>query len=205
MIKTIIHSQKFLLLFVIIALGFLIAMSRSMSLFALDQTISVELKLLSYGIEGNVSKDPPLIKIIFSETIINFDLENINIKPEITLKKLLNQTDGDREFEIMLTPVADGEVMINIPADTFYDAEGNTNQEVSFTILYDTFPPYIEILESSVSNRTEQLPIPITAVFSEKMYNFLATDIVIDKGTLSGFASEDDTTFTFKVRPTAIG
>ena len=77
-------------------------------------------------------------------------------------------------------------------------ANSNTN---SFTV--DTVVPTVAI-SSTASSPTSTSPIPVTVTFSESVTGFVASDVLVTNGTLSGFAGSG-TTYTFTVTPAASG
>ncbi|WP_375338624.1 Ig-like domain-containing protein [[Phormidium] sp. ETS-05] len=57
---------------------------------------------------------------------------------------------------------------------------------------------------SSASATTTNAPFSVTANFSESVNNFIASDISVTNGTVSGF-SGSGSTYTFTVTPTSQG
>jgi hypothetical protein len=74
----------------------------------------------------------------------------------------------------------------------------NTN---NFTV--DTVGPTVT-LSSTASNPTSASPIPVTALFSESVADFVATDVTVTNGTVSNFTGSG-TSYSFNVTPTASG
>ncbi|MBC3789513.1 Ig-like domain-containing protein, partial [Spirosoma utsteinense] len=62
----------------------------------------------------------------------------------------------------------------------------------------------IPTITSSAGNPTTTSPIPFTVTFSESVTGFVAGDVTVTNGTLSGF-SGSGTTYTFNVTPSANG
>ncbi|GAB3588258.1 hypothetical protein GCM10027345_39970 [Hymenobacter daeguensis] len=79
-------------------------------------------------------------------------------------------------------------------------ASGSSNTN-SFTV--DTVAPTVT-LSSTAGNPTSTSPIPVTAVFSESVADFVATDVTVSNGTVSNF-SGSGTSYSFDVTPTASG
>jgi hypothetical protein len=104
-----------------------------------------------------------------------------------------------------VTPTADGEVTVEIPADVVEDAAGNGNTAASqVSITYDATAP-MAALSSSASDPTGFSPIPMTAQFSEVVTGFVASDITVGNGTASNLQALDDDTYSFDVTPTVSG
>ncbi|WP_167856392.1 Ig-like domain-containing protein [Hymenobacter metallicola] len=77
-------------------------------------------------------------------------------------------------------------------------ASSNTN-----TFIIDSVRPTAAI-SSTASTPTSTSPIPVTVTFSENVTGFVAGDVTVSNGTLSGF-SGSGTTYSFNVTPTAAG
>jgi hypothetical protein len=79
--------------------------------------------------------------------------------------------------------------------------QSNTN---TFTI--DTVRPSVAISSTAGANgsTTVTSPIPFTVTFSEAVTGFVAGDVTVTNGTISGF-SGSGTTYSFNVTPTASG
>ncbi|MCC3156310.1 Ig-like domain-containing protein [Hymenobacter sp. 15J16-1T3B] len=67
-----------------------------------------------------------------------------------------------------------------------------------------TAPALTATISSTASNPTSTSPIPVTVTFSASVTGFVAGDVTVTNGTLSGFAGSG-TTYTFSVTPTASG
>jgi hypothetical protein len=80
-------------------------------------------------------------------------------------------------------------------------ANSNTN---TFTV--DTVRPGVAISSTAVASggTTTTSPVPFTVTFSESVTGFLASDVTVGNGMVSGF-SGSGTTYTFNVTPTTAG
>jgi len=80
-------------------------------------------------------------------------------------------------------------------------ANSNTN---TFTV--DSVPPTVAITSAAGASgsTTGTTPIPFTVTFSEAVTGFVAGDVTVGNGTLSGFTGSG-TTYTFNVTPTTAG
>ncbi|PJJ54403.1 beta strand repeat-containing protein, partial [Hymenobacter chitinivorans] len=77
-------------------------------------------------------------------------------------------------------------------------ANSNTN---TFTV--DTVRPGVSI-SSTATSPTSSSPIPVTVTFSESVTGFVQGDVVVNNGSISGFAGAG-ATYTFNVTPSANG
>jgi bacillolysin len=77
-------------------------------------------------------------------------------------------------------------------------ANSNTN---SFTV--DTVAPTVALASTATATTTTS-PIPVTVLFSESVADFVAADVSVSNGSVSGF-SGSGTSYAFNVTPTAPG
>lgn len=114
-------------------------------------------------------------------------------------------TSDNTTFTFNVTPSAAGAVSVSVAAGVAADLAGNDNT-VSNTldIDYDPDAPTVEI-SSDASDPTAISPIPVTVTFSEEVEDFVEGDLSVSGGAVSGFATDDNTVFTFDVTPDADG
>ncbi|GAA4363055.1 hypothetical protein GCM10023185_31480 [Hymenobacter saemangeumensis] len=87
---------------------------------------------------------------------------------------------------------------------TATDAAGNVSPNSNTnTFTVDTTAPTVAV-SSTASNPTNSSPIPVTVTFSEAVSGFVAGDVTVSNGTVSGF-SGSGSVYTFNVTPTAGG
>lgn len=100
-------------------------------------------------------------------------------------------------------PLADGTYVVYTTAKFGSGPESGHSNEVAFTV---DAPPTTTISSSAGSSggNTSTTPIPFTVTFSEAVTGFIAGDVTVANGTLSGFIGSG-TTYTFTVMPTTAG
>lgn len=138
------------------------------------------------------------VEILFSEDVIDF------LEGDLTI------TGGSiSEFEstpaattFTITPTGDGEVRVNLPAESFEDIVGNFNESATaFEITSDRTAPTATIT-STQSNPTNAETIPVTVTFSEPVEEIDLTDLTISGGTVSELVRDGDLIYTLDVTPT---
>ncbi len=113
---------------------------------------------------------------------------------------------GPQIYTATLVPTNDAPVTVNIAAAVAQDASNNNSTAAApFSIVYDTVQPTVVISSTEPKNPTNNILIPVTISFSEVMTGFELTDVVVNNGTASNFATTDNQTFTINVTPTADG
>jgi hypothetical protein len=91
-----------------------------------------------------------------------------------------------------VTPAAEGEVTVNVPADAVTSTGGKGNVASNLlSVLYDTTAPTVAIT-STTSDPTSLTVIPITVTFSEVVTGFTADDIVTSNATVANFVADAD-------------
>ncbi|WP_035561916.1 beta strand repeat-containing protein [Hymenobacter sp. IS2118] len=99
------------------------------------------------------------------------------------------------------TGLTDGSHTLSVRAA---DAAGNVDATpATYSWTVDTTSP-TALISSTATSPTSTSPIPVTVTFSEAVSGFVASDVVLDNGTLSGFAGSG-TTYTFNVTPAGNG
>ncbi len=75
------------------------------------------------------------------------------------------------------------------------------------TFTVDTVRPSVAITSSAGASgsTTTTSPIPYTVTFSETVTGFVAGDVTVTNGTISGFTAVSGTVYTFNVTPTTAG
>jgi len=137
----------------------------------------------------------------FSENVSNF----INTDITVANGNVSNFATVDaKTYTFDVTPTADGNVTVDIPAAKATDIAGNNNTAANqLTRTADITAPTVSL--TSPSTPTVNGLFNVTATFSENVSNFINTDITVANGNVSNFATVDAKTYTFDVTPTADG
>jgi hypothetical protein len=100
----------------------------------------------------------------------------------------------------------------NATTDTFrytiQNSAGGVSNEATVTVSLlpapDTAAP-VPTITTTATNPTGQSPIPFRVVFSEAVTGFVAGDVSVTNGAVSGFTAVNPRTYTFNVAPAASG
>jgi Ca2+-binding RTX toxin-like protein len=144
---------------------------------------------------------PFAVTATFTEDVTGFDATDITVGNGTAS----NFTTVDaKTYTFDVTPTADGNVTVDIAANSATDSVGNNNTAATqLTRTYDTVAPTVAL--SSTAATTVNAPFAVTATFTEDVTGFDATDITVGNGTASNFTTVDAKTYTFDVTPTADG
>lgn len=155
---------------------------------------------LSSGVSGSTNTSPIALTATFSAAVTLF------VSGDVVLGNgnISGFAGSGTTYTFNVTPVAQGNVTVDVPADVAQDGATNTNfAATQFAVIYDSVAPTVSI-SSTASNPTNVSPIPVTVTFSEAVTGFASNEVSITNGSLSGFAGSG-TTYTFNVTPTGEG
>ncbi|CAM3578767.1 Ig-like domain-containing protein [Nocardioides zeicaulis] len=140
---------------------------------------------------------PVAVELTLSDpaTIVAGDLD-------VTNATVTSLSGGPRVYDLVLSPTADGEAAVQLPAGAFTDAAGNTStasQRVS--VVYDATAPTVTRLD--VPARAGA-PYPVAVRFSEPVTSLGAAGIDVTNGTAAQVTGSGRD-WTFVVTPAADG
>jgi Ca2+-binding RTX toxin-like protein/RNA 3'-terminal phosphate cyclase len=135
----------------------------------------------------------------FNEPVINFVAGDLTVANGF----VTNFSGSGNAYTFDVTPIASGDLTIDIAANVTQDTAGNQNTAApKFTRLVDFTPPTVELASTAPADVREAFTV--TATFSEAVVDFTAGDITVTNGTIGSF-SGSGTTYTFSVVPGASG
>jgi RNA 3'-terminal phosphate cyclase len=135
----------------------------------------------------------------FNESVINFVAGNLTVANGF----VSNFSGSGNVYTFDVTPIASGELTIDIAANVTQDTAGNQNIAASrFTRTVDFAPPTVVLTSDAPAAVREAFAV--TATFNEPVVNFTAADITVTNGTVGSF-SGSGTTYTFSIIPGASG
>jgi hypothetical protein len=138
----------------------------------------------------------------FGEAVTGFSLSGITV----TNGTASALSGSGSVYTFNVTPTGPGAVTVVINANAAQDDAGIGNQvSPTFSITYDDDGTTVSAtLSSSLSNETNQSPIPMTATFGESVTGFSLSGITVTNGTASNLVGSG-TTYTFNVTPSGLG
>ena len=179
-----------------------------------SHTVSVDLARPTVEITGvptQTQTDAFEVTITFGEDVTGFEADDISLTGSATAEaSVLMDSGSDYTATITPEPGADGNVIIQVPANIAEDAAENGNTESqSHTVSVDLARPTVEI--TGVPTQTQTGPFEVTITFGEDededVTGFEADDI-----SLTGMATATVTdwsvsgaAYTAEITPTADG
>ena len=140
------------------------------------------------------------VDAVFTESVVGFALDDLALTNGVASAL----TGSGAAYSFTLTPSGDGRVSVQVREDTYQDVAGNGNfasNTVSF--VSDRTRPTATVTTTAGAT-TNLASIPVTVSFSESVTDFLATDLSVTNGTVSGFTGSG-TSYSFNVVPASDG
>jgi len=140
-----------------------------------------------------VSEAPIAISIVFSEPVEKFSLSDLSIYngQGSNFRQLDGLSPFFSVFLVDIVPSYQGEISISLPSGVAFDRAGNSNNSSdSLQILYANERPMVTLTSSS-PEITDFSPISVDIIFSETMYDFDASDIVVANATIDQFTGSE--------------
>ncbi|MCG8700739.1 MAG: Ig-like domain-containing protein [Bacteroidales bacterium] len=141
----------------------------------------------------------------FNEAVTGFTKDSIEVV-NATVNSLVSK-DNNTTFTASLSPVASGNITINIPVKAAFDSAGNANIAAENTsVVADLDAPKVEITTSN-----DNLPVndnfKATFTFNEKVLGFAEDSIKVVKGEVvaGSFETISEKVYTVTIKPTEEG
>lgn len=162
---------------------------------ALKDTSSPTVEIVS-SVTDPVNQ-PFSAEIIFSEPVIGFSLENIELTNASATEPL---TDDHQHFKVEIHPLADGLVTIHVATAVVMDKAGNPNQTASslLSVTYDGTAPGAVL---SASDTLVNIAFTVNIDFDEVVSGFTTEDIQVINGTVTDFQTENYQNFIALITP----
>lgn len=136
----------------------------------------------------------------FTSAVTGFTASDISVTNGT--KGAFTPIDGDT-YVLVVSPVADGVVAIDVPANVAVDVASNGNTAASASIVSDRTAPILTI--SPNGTQTNAATVTLTFQFSEVVTGFTASDVALTNATPGTFTAVDGDTYTLVVTPVTDG
>ncbi len=90
------------------------------------------------------------IPVVFSVDVTDFDESDVTFVNSLRGANFVRDGADAKNYNILISPVSEGEVTITIPTDSVY-ANDVTNDKATFSIIYDTTPPAAPAISNSTA------------------------------------------------------
>ncbi len=137
----------------------------------------------------------------FSEEITGFELADITVGNGTASDF---QTISTSVYTATITPLADGEVTLDVSEDKAVDAAGNGNTAATqLSVTNDETAPTISI--TSDAGNPQSGAFTATFTFSEEVTGFELADITVGNGAANNFQTTTASVYTATITPSADG
>ena len=140
------------------------------------------------------------VTFIASEDLASFEEGDLNIV-NATISDFT--TVNDALFTATITPTIEGNITIDLLADTVEDNANNGNVAASYSIMYDATNPTV-VISSTAADPIDGV-FTATFTFSEDVTGFEMADITLTNGTASDFTATSASVYTALITPMADG
>jgi gliding motility-associated-like protein len=144
-----------------------------------------------------IVKAPFTVKFTFDEEVTGFAAADISVQ---------NGSAGNLKSEsasvytALITPSADGEVVVRVAADKATDEAGNGNEaSAELKRLYDVAPPTVT-LAAAAGDLTNEA-ITVTVKFNEPVTGLALSSFTVANGKVSNLQKTDNTSYTVVLTP----
>ena len=141
------------------------------------------------------------VTVTFTEDITGFEAGDLVV---VNGRVAYYPPTSNKEYTFRITPAADGEVSISVPANVAQDIASNGN-EASNTVtrVYDATKPTVA-LTTTAANPTNA-PFTVEVAFSEAVSGLELADFTAANAVASDLTASGDRTYTVVITPAADG
>jgi hypothetical protein len=107
-------------------------------------------------------------------------------------------------FNVFVTPTDNNTVVVSVNGGAAHDQNGIGNAAAQFTITYDSLLPHVALSPDPLPGAVSG-PFTVSVNFTVEVIDFSATSISIANGSVTGFAKQDGSDYTFTVTPKSRG
>ena len=137
----------------------------------------------------------------FSEEVTGFELADITVGNGAASNL---QTTSAEVYSATITPLADGEVTVDVAADQVLDAAGNSNLAAAqLSVTNDETVPVLTI--ASDAGNPQSGAFMTTFTFSEEVTGFELDDVSVGNGVASDFQTTSALVYTATINPSTDG
>ena len=170
--------------------------------YSINYSNQIPIPSISANTESPTNSDNIEIIISFSASCDNLAFEEIEKSGNVSLNNFGRESDNS--YSINVSPLTDGEFSINIPSSVCQSTLGgnsNTALDVPLNLSYDGTRP-VPSLSMNGNSSTNQSSFPVLISFSEDVYGFNQSDLVIYRAELSNFSGAGSL-YSFDLTPWA--
>nr|BDD48102.1 hypothetical protein 18 [Balneolaceae bacterium] len=172
------------------------------SQFAITYDNTLPVATISSSEPSLTNADPIPLSINWNEDVNGFESGDLQVSGA-TLQNFVQVSPS--QYTAELVPDGDGQITVDIPADSVTDDGGSSNDAANqFAITYDGTAPTPSI-SSTTTSVTNANPIPVTIDFGEDVTGFSVSQLSLSNCAAQNFTNVDDQTYTVELVPQSQG
>ena len=174
------------------------------SSFAIKVDVTGVTAVVSSNQSITTNDSPFSITVSFNDDVKDFAISDLRLVNATSSN--FNSTSA-KVFTADITPTADGDLSVDIPAGVLTDLAGNANGASNvFKITYDGTPPTVEVTSDLLSGSfTNDSSIQLTVIFSE-VVDMTIDDVTVVNAKIETFAKGvNEKNYNIKIKPTDQG
>ncbi|TAP30835.1 tandem-95 repeat protein, partial [Alteromonas sp. KUL42] len=154
--------------------------------------------VISSNVVGGVTNSSFTATFTFSEDVTGFSSSDV-VATNATVG-IVSSTSASI-YTATITPSNDGEVTLNVGANSAQDVAGNGNiAAVQFATLYDASSPSV-VISSDLEGDITNAPFEVTFTFSEGVSGFTGNDIAITNASVGTLTTESASVYSTTITP----
>lgn len=139
--------------------------------------------------------------IRFSKEVSGFALEDVEVSNGLASAF---SSESAQVYTALITPQADGEVIVNVKENVALDNAGNGNEAATaFRLLFDQARPTVALASAAPASVNGAFDMTIT--FSEPVTGFAGAGITVTNGTVSSLTALSASEYAVRITPLADG
>jgi hypothetical protein len=147
---------------------------------------------------GGATNDAFTVNIDFGKEVSGFVIGDITVT-NADLSAFADQGGG--AYSVLVTPVVDGEVTLDVAAGVAEDLAGNASlAAMQFSIIYDATPP-VPVFSSTESDPSNSTSFEVSLDFGEPVIGMQINQIAAGNATLSGLVDHGGGSYSLTVSP----
>lgn len=156
---------------------------------------------LASSLSNPTNQSPIPIIVTFSRDVVDFTDATLSIAHGVVsgFSEVLASV-----FDVFITPTDNNTVVVSINGGAVHDQNGIGNAAAQFTITYDSLLPHAALSPDPLP-QTVSGSFPVSVNFTVAVVDFSASSISIANGSVSNFAEQDGSDYTFTVTPATHG
>ncbi len=156
---------------------------------------------ISSSAPNPTNQSPIPLVVTFSRAVVDFSQSSLSL--------LRGVVSGFTEvlasvYNLFVTPTDIDTVVVSLTGNAVHDSNGVGNASAQFTITYDSLLPHVALAPDPLPG-TVSGPFQVEVNFTVPVTDFTGASVSIANGSVSNFAAQDSSNYSFTVTPSSHG